>query len=138
MLERAVDPAVGDEAEEVQPSARVLGGLQRCRDHGVFQEGSVDDRVVDARDVHHRDPSGAEVQVADFAISHLPDGETDVRTAGADEAVRELRVQGIERRRLRQADGVVGALRALAEAIENDEDQRAGDRQDSGHGVRPR
>jgi hypothetical protein len=84
-------------------------------------------RVVDARDVHHRDAAGAEVEVTDLAVAHLPRRQAHVGAARADEPVRVLRVQRGEPRGLGEADRVVGGLGALAEAVEDHEDHGTGD-----------
>ncbi len=41
------------------------------------EERPVADREVDADDVLHHDPAGAEVEVADLAVSHLPLGQSN-------------------------------------------------------------
>ena len=53
--------------------------------------------VVDARDVHHRDAPGAEVQVPDLAVAHLSRRQPDVGAARADERVRVLREERVKR-----------------------------------------
>ena len=123
--ERAVNAAVRKQAEQVQAPALLLGVANDRRDDGVLRERAVVHGVVDARDVHHRDAARAEIEVADLAVAHLPGGEPDVRPARADEAVRVASVERVEARRLGEPNGVVGSLGALAEAVEDDEHERA-------------
>ena len=87
MRQRAVDAAVGEQPEEVQPPARLPRRGEDVRDFRALCHGSVVDGVVDARDVHHRDATGTEVQVADFAVAHLPRRQPDVGAAGLDDVV---------------------------------------------------
>jgi hypothetical protein len=70
----AVHPAVREEAEEVQAAAARLGVVDDLGDDGVRADASVVHGVVDARDVHHRDSPGAEVQVPHLAVAHLSRG----------------------------------------------------------------
>ena len=89
VLPAGVDAAVGDQADQVQAAARAVraalaGGAQRL----VLEEAAVGDRVVDPRQVLLDDRPGAEVEVADLGVAHLPVRQADVAALG-----RELRVR---------------------------------------------
>ena len=66
------------------------------------------------RDVHHRDATGAQIQMADLAVAHLTGRQPDVEAARADErrAGTFFEERG-ERGRAREPNGVVGALLAV-------------------------
>ena len=58
-------------------------GLERARSqaptqHLVLEEAAVGDRVVDPRQVLLDDRAGAEVEVADLGVAHLPVRQADV------------------------------------------------------------
>ena len=56
--------------------ARVLHGIEQ---NGMREEFAVLDHQFDARDVHVHDAPGADVEMADFAVAHLPVGQADER-----------------------------------------------------------
>ena len=69
-----VHAAVGDEPDQVH----ALGAsLQRRLQHLVLGQRAVLDRRVDAREVLRDDRAGAEVEVADLGVAHLPLGQPD-------------------------------------------------------------
>ena len=91
VLPAGVDAAVGDQAEQVQAAARaaagaLAGGEQRL----VLEEAAVGDGVVDPGQVLLDDRAGAEVEVADLGVAHLPLGQADVGALGGELGVREL------------------------------------------------
>ena len=126
VLPARVDAAVGDEAEQVQAAAgaapgALAGGEQRL----VLEEAAVGDRVVDPRQVLLDDRAGAEVEVADLGVAHLPVGQADVAALG-----RELRCAG-KRSQSRSKTGVSASEIALPgpgsaqpPAVEDDQRER--------------
>ena len=131
-----MDPAVAHEAEQVQAAPRRGRALREPVHDRVLAQGARLDLGVDAGDVHERDAPGAEVQVPDLAVAHLAGGQAHVGAARADEAVRVHGKDGVEGRGSRQTDGVVLALRPLAESVEDDENHGARSR-GRGHGEGP-
>ena len=121
--EGAVDAAIGAEAHQVEAPACALCLGDDLLQHVVRPERPFGDLDVDARDIHLRDASGAEVQVPHFAVAHLPVGEPDVAAARGDEGVRVAGVHRVDGRLLRLGDGVVGVLGALAVAVEDHEEE---------------
>jgi hypothetical protein len=126
MLDRAMHAAVGHEAEEMQATASLLRFENDVPDDEVLGQRPVVHREVDPRDVHHGDASGAEVQVPDLAVAHLPGRQPDVRAARSDDAVRVAGLERVERRRLREAHRVVAPVGALTESVQDHQDERAG------------
>jgi hypothetical protein len=121
----AVDAAVGHEPEEMEAPAAFASLVDDAREDRILADRPVGDGGVDAHDVHQRDAARTEVEMTDLAVTHLAGRQADVRAARADETMRVLRVERVEAGRLGQPHGVVGLLRALPEAIEDHENDRA-------------
>ena len=130
VIQRRVHVARAGEAEQVQRAAARLRGLDRGDQRRVLVERSIGDRLVDAHDVLIDDAPGAEVEVPDLAVAHLPVRQADVVPGGADENVRVPLVEPGERRHARQSYGVAVGFGTLAESVEDDED-------DAGHVAHP-
>ncbi len=128
VLPARVHAAVGDEAEQVQSPARALARPLACRRQRlVFEEAAVGDRVVDPGQVLLDDRAGAEVEVADLGIAHLPIGQADVTPLGRELRVRKVAPEAIEYGRLSERDRVAGPRLGQPPAIEDDQGER-GDR----------
>ena len=82
------------------------------------------DQRVDARDVHLHNAACADVQVADFAVAHLPVGQADEVLGGADERVGKLAQQLVVGGLSGQRDGVVGGFSAVAPSVKDGENER--------------
>ena len=82
------------------------------------------DGVADARQVLHHDAAGADIEMADLGIAHLPVRQADIFARGAQKAVRTGRPQPIECRRFGLADGVIGGVVPPTPAIQNDQHNR--------------
>ena len=125
VLPAGVDAAVGDEAEQVQAAARAAAGaVAGSQQRLVLEEAAVGDRVVDPGQVLLDDRAGAEVEMADLRVAHLPVGQADVAPLGGEFGVGELRPETIEDRRLGQRDRVAGAGRGKSPAVEDHQRQR--------------
>ena len=110
-----VHAAVGDEPDQVH----ALGARERRPQHLVLGERPVLDRVVDARQVLTDDRAGAEVEVPDLRVAHLPVGQPDGAPAGRQLRVRVARPQLVEDRRVGQRDRVARARRREPPAVEH-------------------
>src|SRR5207248_9561135 len=92
----------------------------------LLEEFSAHDRRVNARDLLVDNPPRADVQVADLGIAHQAVGQAHALARGVNERpgvlLQEFGIAG----RPRQRDGVRFALRAIAPAVEDDEDYRFG------------
>ena len=122
VIQRGVHVARAGQPEQVQRAAARLGGLNRRDQPLILVERAVGDRLVDAHDVLIDDAARAQVEVSDLAVAHLPVGQPDVVARGADQHVRVALVQLGEGRHARQSDGVPVGFGALAETIQDDED----------------
>ena len=97
-----VHAAVRKQPEQVQPPVPGAGLGHRIEQHRVFLEFTVLDHEIDLGDVHVHDAPGADVEVADLAVAHLPGGQPDIASAGVDQRVGELGQQAIVIRFARQ------------------------------------
>ena len=131
MLLVRVHAAVGDQAEEMQLPAAFARALHGLHDRRVLLELAGRNQRVDARDVHLHDAPGADVQVAHFAVAHLPVGQADEVLRRADQRVGKLAQQLVVGGLARQRDGVVGGFGAIAPSVEDGENERT---LEDGHG----
>src|SRR5438105_1447349 len=81
------------------------------------------DRLADANDVLIDDPSRPNVQMPDLGVSHLSRGKPDRDSRCVERRPRRLAIEAIEARRVRLRDGVVLALFATAESVDDDENE---------------
>ena len=116
-----VDAALRDEAEQMDGAAALLGPLERSHERRVLEERAVADGGVHALQVLEEDPPGADRQMPDLGVAHLPGREADRLTGCRERRVRELAPEPVEDRRARQLDGVAGTGRSAAPAVEDDE-----------------
>ena len=72
VIDMGVDAAVRDETEQVNVRPTQLGSLERAHEGGVLEERSVGDRAVHALEVLVEDAPGADRQMPDFRVPHLP------------------------------------------------------------------
>ena len=117
VAEAGVHAAVGHQPDQVH----ALGAGERVHDRGVLAQHPVEHGVVDAREVLADDGAGAEVEVADLGVAHLPLGQPHGAPGGRQRGVRVGVPQLVEHRRARQRDGVAGAGIGEAPAIQHDQ-----------------
>src|SRR5438874_708819 len=117
-----MDAAVADEAQQVQ--ATLAPALHQVDEQRLLEELPAHDRRVNACDLLVDDPPRADVQVADFGISHQPVRQAHALARGVDERPGILLQEPRVIRRPRQRDGVGLALRAIPPAVEDDEHYR--------------
>ena len=106
------------------PAGAAAGALAGRPQGLVLEEAAVGDRVVDPGQVLLDDGAGAEVEVADLGVAHLPLGKADVAPLGRELGVGELRPEPVEDRRLGDRDRVAGAGLGDAPAVEDDQRDR--------------
>ena len=116
-----MDAAVGDEAEQVHVSAPLARTAERRDERLVLEERAVGDRAVDALEVLVEHPAGADRQVPDLRVAHLPRRQPDRLARRGDSRVRILGPQPVEHGRRGELDGVPGTRRRAAPAVEDDE-----------------
>jgi hypothetical protein len=124
MLEVAVHAAIGDETEKMErtlSSGRLGTGMN---EHRITEKAAVGDRGANACQILVDHPAGADVEVTDFAVAHLPNRQTNPRARRHQGAVGTLRFESVEGRRRRQTDGVARACRRHSPTVENDKYDR--------------
>ncbi len=72
-----MDAAVGEQSEEMKLAAALRRMLQRLDDRGMREEFAAGDQCIDARDVHVHHATRSDIQMAHFAVAHLPIGQAD-------------------------------------------------------------
>src|SRR5436190_6368657 len=120
-----MDAAVRHEAEQVDAPSP----LERALEGGAVEEGSILDRLVHAHQILVEPAAGADRQVPDLGIAHLPRRQPDGLARGHERRVRVLAPEPVEDRRLGQLDGVARPLRGAPPAVEDDEDYERDARQ---------
>src|SRR5690348_14570992 len=81
---------VRDQAKKMQPAAARAGVFHGREQRWIGEELSVLNQELDAGAVHMDDPAGTDVEMADFAVSHLAVGQPDGMPAGLNQRVRIL------------------------------------------------
>ena len=116
-----VDAAVRDEPEQVDVAVPLARAPERRDERLVLEEAAVPDRPVDTLEVLVEHAAGADREVADLGVAHLPGRQADRLAGGGEAGVRTLRPEPVEDRRARELDRVPGARRREAPAVEDDE-----------------
>ena len=70
--------------------------LHRVQQNLMGEERAALDQLVDTGNVHLDKASGADIEMPNFAVAHLPLGQADERAVGADQRVRIVLPQPIE------------------------------------------
>jgi hypothetical protein len=117
VAEARVHATVGHQPDQVHP----LGAGERVDDRRVLAQHPVEHGIVDAREILADDGAGAEVEVADLGVAHLPFGQPHSAPAGRQCGVRVGDPQLVEHRRARQRDGVAGTGIGEPPAIQHDQ-----------------
>ena len=79
-------PAVGEKPHEVQFAARFFALGRAVGQDGVAEEIAIIDAFSDPGEILIDDAAGADVEMADFRISHLALGQPDIQARGPDAA----------------------------------------------------
>ncbi len=122
VLDVRMHAAVAEQAHQMQlPLASALhGGEQKL----VLKKRAGAQGLVDARDVHVHHAARADIQMPDFAVSHLPFGQAHGRAGGVNQRVGIFREQPVVIGFARQGDGVALGLGAEAPAVEYGQNNR--------------
>src|SRR6202046_47710 len=114
---------VREQAEQMQ-SPFAQARMFHCRKQDwMRKEFTIPDHQVDASDIHVHDAPGANVEVPNFAVAHLPLGQSNKRPAGMDQRVGILAHYTVVSRLARQGDGVGFGLGPISPAVKNDENK---------------
>ena len=79
------------------------GAVDRLGEHGVVEQRAVLDRQVDARELLVDDAAGADVEVPDLGVAHLPLGQPDGEPGARERRPRAAREQPVEVGRVARA-----------------------------------
>ena len=124
VVDVAVHAAVGEAAEQVHGFRGALPGGSEGR---VLRERAVFDGHIDAGDVLRHYAASADIQMPHFGVAELAGGQADHAFGGVDRAVGVLGFEAVEIGGVGEEDGVVVAFGAVAEAVENEEDDGFGE-----------
>ena len=122
-----MDAALARQTQQVQTARRAHACMAASRT-GLRKNSPDCDHEVDPHHVHQEDAARADIEVADFAVAHLPFRQADGRAGGLDQRVGKLAQQFVVSRLARGGDGVPLDGRGEAPAIEDRQDQRLGAR----------
>ncbi len=126
MLLPRVHAAIRYQSKQMQLASTQPGILHRVEQHWVREELPVLNHQVDACNFHMHDAPGANIQMADFAVPHLPLRQPNKRPAGMDERVRILAQQPVIRGLARKCNGIGLGFSSVSPAIEDYENERFG------------
>jgi hypothetical protein len=121
----AMHAAAGKQAEDMQRAIVVLGGVDGCRQCRIGEEIAIADGAVDAFEFLVENPSRTDVEMTDFGVAHLAGGQADGVLGGIDEGVGVSAPERIPVWLVRQSDGVVRGFLAMAEAVQNQQQNRS-------------
>ena len=107
------------QAHQVAGAAVRLEARDQILQRRLLRDLAARDRVADARQVLHHDAAGADVEMADLGIAHLPVRQADVLAGGVQQRVRAERPEPVEIGRARLLDGVVGDVLAPTPAVQD-------------------
>src|SRR5207248_1977241 len=113
-----------NQADQVAGAAAALKLADQIDQRRSARDLAACDGVADARQVLYDDPAGADIEMADLGIAHLPVWEADVAARRAQQGMRARRPEAVECRCSGETDGVVGALLAPAPAVQHDQHHR--------------
>src|SRR5690242_18871698 len=97
--------------------------LHRTEQNGMLEEFAVLNHQLNAGRVHVNDAPGANIQVADFAVAHLPFGQADVWAAGLDQGVRIFLQQAVVSWLSRERDSVSFGFGPITPAVKDDKNE---------------
>ena len=119
-----VHTAVGNQPEQMQSPLSRSRMLHRIQQHGMRKQFPVLDHQIDARDVHVHDASGANVQMPDLTVPHLPLRQSHKWPAGMNERVGILPQQAVIGRLSGESNGVGFGFGSVSPAVENGKNER--------------
>ncbi len=117
-----VHAARAEQPDEVEGAARLPELAAELDQGGKLVELPALDALGDPHEVLRHHPAGAEVEVADLAVPHLPFGQADGQAAGVQQGPRVRRPEPVPDRRRGQLDRVAVVLAPVAPAVQHDQD----------------
>jgi hypothetical protein len=116
--------AIGDEPEQMQFAPADAGIFHPFNEHGMREELTILNHQVNARDIHMHNAPGADIQMPDFAVAHLPFGQSDERPTGVNQRVRIFAQQTVVDRFAREGDSICFGFGPVSPAVKNNENER--------------
>ena len=116
-----VHAARANESQEVQSPVFLLYVPASTHEGRIGVEASVGDGRRDAYKILHHHASGAEIQVSDLAVAHLPFGQADAKSGSFEQRARAAAPERIPGRGVGECDCVAVSFGAVAPSIEYDE-----------------
>ncbi len=105
--------------------ASAFACLLHClRNRRILFEPVRGNERIDARDVHLHNSPSADIQMAHFAVAHLPVGQADKMLRRANERVRKFAQQFVVSGLARYCNGIVGGFSSITPSVKNGEDKR--------------
>ena len=120
VTQMAVNAAIRDESDEMKRVPAVgatVYGRHQCR---ISKELTFADVPIDSGEVLIHDPTGTEVHMADFRVSHLTGRKPDGLARRDERPVRIPLEELVKRRRSGQGDRVVVAMLPKPPSVKND------------------
>jgi hypothetical protein len=116
-----MDATFADQSDQVQRPPGALRGPTGLDERLVVEERPVLDRLRDSHQVLHHDAAGAQVEVPDLAVAHLPFGQSHGKPGGLEQRAGGSRDERVPRRHRRHRDRIPLALAPIAPTIQNDQ-----------------
>src|SRR6266550_4020637 len=117
----SVDAARADQSHQVQRST-VLPDLAACTHQcRIGVEAAVGDGRGDTYEILHHYSSGAEIEVSDFAVPHLPRRQADAKPGSFEQRPRSATPERVPGGRVGECDCVAVSFGAIAPSVEYDE-----------------
>ncbi len=121
VLVDGVHPAGPEQADQVQGAAGVLEDCAEVGERLEAEEVTALDALGDPHQILGHHPAGAQVEVADLGVPHLPLGEPHGEAAGLEQRARLALPQAVPHRGPGEFDRVALAGLAIPPAVQHDE-----------------
>jgi len=119
-----VHAAIGHQPEQMQLPSALARPSHRLHDRRHRVERICRNQRVNARDVHLHNAPRTNIQMAHFAVAHLPVRQTDKMFRCADQRVGKFTQQLVVSRFARQRNGVVRCFSTVTPSVEDGQYER--------------
>src|SRR5882762_854435 len=116
-----VDPTRSDETHKMESPAKLFHLTACTHQGGIGVEAPIGDGRRDSYQILHHHASRPKIEVSDFAVAHLPFGETNANTRCFEERARAASPERVPGRGVGECDCVAVSFGAIAPSIEYDE-----------------
>ncbi|MDF2440547.1 MAG: hypothetical protein JWN98_1531, partial [Abditibacteriota bacterium] len=111
--------AAGQQTDQVQSLAAVARVVHRPQQALVLEERALANRLVDEQRVLPHDTTGADVEVADFRVTHYAGLQADIGARSGKLRFGALAPNAVEVGRVAKLDGIAFGLVGKAPSVEN-------------------